>query len=118
MELIRATAVLCRMLVIISLMSLGFGAPATAGGGPPDCMTMMQSAQMMQSDHASTADKMPDSGKFCRFADLCAAAAFFVEPAPASHFVSLDPIEVALLLFDDQIGDGLTPIPPSRPPRS
>jgi hypothetical protein len=118
MELIRATALLCRMLVIMSLMSLGFGAPAMAGGGPPDCMAMMQSAQTMQSDHASTPDKMPDSGKSCPFADLCATAAFFVEPAPASQFVSLDPIEVALLPLDDQFRDGLTPIPPSRPPRS
>jgi hypothetical protein len=118
MESIRAIAVLCRMLVIVSLMSFGFGAPAMAGGGPPDCMAMMQSAQMTQSDHASTPDKMPDSGKSCPFADLCATAAFFVEPAPASHFVSLDPIEVALLPFNDQFGDGLTPIPPSRPPRS
>jgi hypothetical protein len=118
MESIRAIALLCRLLVIVSLVSLGFGAPAMAASGPPDCMAMMQSAQMIQSDHASTPDKMPDSGKSCPFADLCATAAFFVEPAPASHFVSLDPIEVALLPFDDQFGDGLTPIPPSRPPRS
>jgi hypothetical protein len=117
MGLIRTMGLLCRLLVVVSLMSFGFGAPAMAGGGPPDCMAMMQSAQM-QSDHASTPDKMPDSGKSCPFADLCATAAFFVEPAHASHFVSLDPIEVALLPFDDQFGDGLTPIPPSRPPRS
>jgi hypothetical protein len=105
------------MLVIISLMAFGFGSSAMASGGSPDCMAMMQSAQMMQSEHA-TPHEMPAAGKSCPLADLCAAAAFFVELDPASHFISLDPIEVALLPFDDQFGDGLTPIPPSRPPRA
>jgi hypothetical protein len=113
MESIRAIAVLCRMLVIISLMSLGFGAPAMAAGGPPDCMAMMQSY------HASTTpDKMPESGKVCPFADLCATAGFFIEPASVSHSVSHDPVEAALVVFDDHFGDGLTPLPPSRPPRA
>ena len=115
---VRAIGLFCRMLVIVSLMSFGFGAPTMAAGGSADCMAMMLSAQTAQSDHASIPDKMPDTGKSCPFADFCATAGFFVEPAPASHFVSLDPIEVALLPFDDQFGEGLTPIPPSRPPRS
>jgi hypothetical protein len=115
---VRAIGLLCRMLVIISLMTFGFGAPAIAGGGSPDCMAMMRSNQMMQSDHASIPDKMPDSGKLCPFADFCATAGFFVEPAPVSNLVSHDPIEVALAPFDDEFGDGLMPIPPSRPPRA
>ena len=40
-RLVRAIGLLCRMLVIMSLISLGFGAPAMAAGGPPDCMAMM-----------------------------------------------------------------------------
>jgi len=103
---------LCRILVVISLTMFGFRASAMAGAGSPDCMAMMQLK------HASTPDEMPDSGKSCPSTDLCATAAFFVEPASASHFVSLVLIEAALLPFDDQFGDGLTPIPPSRPPRS
>ncbi len=112
MGFVRAIGLLCRMLVIISLVTFAFRAPAMAGAESPDCMAMMQAA------NSSIPDKMPDSGKSCPFADLCATAAFFVEPAPASHFISLDPIEVALLPFNDQFGDGLAPIPPSRPPRS
>jgi hypothetical protein len=46
------------MLVIVSLTSFGFGAPTMAGGGSPDCMAMMLSAQTAQSDHASIPDKM------------------------------------------------------------
>jgi hypothetical protein len=115
---VRAIGLLCRMLVIMSLMSFGFGAPAMAGGGSPDCMAMMASAQAPQSDHASIPDKMPDTGKSCPFADFCATAGFFVEPAPAFNLISHDPIEVVLLPFDDEFGDGLTPIPPSRPPRA
>jgi hypothetical protein len=109
---IRAIAVLCRMLVIISLMTFGFGAPSMAVAGPPDCMAMMQAG------HAATPDKAPDSGKSCPFADLCATASYFIDPAPASHFVSHDPIAVALATLDDQFGDGLTPLPPTRPPRA
>lgn len=109
---IRAIAALCRMLVIASLMSFGFGAPVSAASGPPDCMAMMQSS------HASTPDRMPDSGKFCPFADLCATANYFTVPSPALRFVSHEPIEVALVMFDDESGDGLKPIPPSRPPRA
>jgi hypothetical protein len=109
------------MLVIISLMAFGFGSPAMARGGSSDrtgCMAMMQSAQMMQSEHA-TPHEMPASGKPCPLADLRAATAgFFVEPAPAFNLISHDPIEVALIPFDDEFGDGLTPIPPSRPPRA
>jgi hypothetical protein len=115
---VRAIRLLCRMLIIVSLMSFGFGAPTMAAGGSPDCMAMMLSAQTAQSDHASIPDKMPDTGKACPFADFCATAAFFVEPAPAFNLISHDPIEVALLPFDDEFGDGLTPIPPSRPPRA
>jgi hypothetical protein len=100
------------MLVIISLMMVGFGAPAMAGGGSPDCMAMMQL------NHASTPDKIPDTGKSCPFVDLCATSAFFIEPAPASHFVSPEPVKMALLPLGEQFGDGLMPIPPSRPPRS
>jgi hypothetical protein len=109
---VRAIGLLCRVVVIISLMMFGFGAPAMAGGGSPDCM------RMMQLNHASTSDKMPDTGKPCPFVDLCAATAFFIEPAPASHFVSHEPIEVVLLPLDDQFGDGLMPLPPNRPPRA
>jgi hypothetical protein len=105
------------MLVIVSLISFGFGAPAMASDGSPDCMAMMASAQTAQSDHASIPDKMPDTGKACPFADFCATAGFFVEPAPAFILISHDPIEVALIPFDDEFGDGLMPIPPSRPPR-
>jgi hypothetical protein len=112
MGLVRAIAVSCRMLVVISLTSLGFGAPAVAAGGPSDCMAMMQSG------HDLSGDKMPDSGKSCPFADLCAAASYFIDPAPASHFVSHDPGDVALVMFDDESGDGLKPTPPSRPPRA
>jgi len=110
MELIRAIALSCRMLVIVSLVSLGFGAPAMAAGGPPDCMAMMQSS------HGP--DKMPDSGKSCPFADLCATAGFFIEPASVSHSVSHDPVVATLVVFDDHFGDGLPPLPPSRPPRA
>jgi hypothetical protein len=113
MVLIRALALSCRMLVIISLMSFGFAAPVIAAGDKsPDCMAMMQLG------HASIPDTMPDSGKSCPFADLCAAASYFIDPAPASHFVWQDPIEVALVALDDEFGDGLTPLPPSRPPRA
>jgi hypothetical protein len=100
------------MLVIISLMAVGFGAPAMARVGSPDCMATMQA------NHASLPDKMPDSGKSCPFADFCATAGFFVEPAFASNFVSHDPVALALPPFDDEFGDGLMPIPPSRPPRA
>jgi hypothetical protein len=115
---VRAMGLLCRMLVIISLMSFGFGAPAMARGGSPDCMAMMRSGQMIQTNHASIPDKMPDSGKSCPFADFCATAGFFVEPAVVFDLISHDPIEVALVPFDDEFGDGLMPIPPSRPPRA
>jgi len=118
MRLARAISLLCRTLVVISLMTFGFGAPVMARDGSPDCMAMMQSAQTMQSDHTSTPDKMPDTSKSCPLAYLCATAGFFVEPTPAFHFVSHDPIDVVSLPFDDQVGDGLTPIPPIRPPRS
>jgi hypothetical protein len=105
------------MLVIVSLMSFGFGAPTMADGGSPGCMAMMPSAQTAESDHVSIPDKMPDTGKSCPFADFCATAGFFVEPTPAFKLFSHDPIEVALIAFDDEFGDGLTPIPPGRPPR-
>ena len=108
---IRAIAVLCRMLVIIGLTTFGFGAPAMAVARPPDCMTMMQA------EHAAP-EKMPDSGKSCPFADLCATASYFIAPAPASHFVAHDPTVVALAKLDDEFGDGLTPLPPARPPRA
>jgi hypothetical protein len=108
---IRAMAALCRMLVIMSLMSFGFGAPAVAAAEPPDCMAMMQAG------HAATSDGMPDSGKSCPFADLCATASYFIDPAPSSHFVSHDAVEAALVTLDDEFGDGLTPLPPTRPPR-
>ena len=109
---LRATAVLCRILVIIGLTALGFGAPAVAVAGPPDCMTMMQAG------HSATPEKMPDSGKSCPFADLCATASYFIAPAPASHIVSHDPIAAALATLEDEFGDGLTPLPPIRPPRA
>jgi hypothetical protein len=115
---VRAIALFCRMLVIASLMSFGFGAPTMAASGSPDCMAMMLTAQTAQSDHVSIPDKTPDTGKSCPFADFCATASFFVEPAPAFKLFSHDPIEVALIAFDDEFGDGLTPIPPSRPPRA
>ena len=115
---VRAIGLFCRVLVIVSLMSFGFGAPTMAAGGSPDCMAMMLSAQTAQSDHASIPDKMPDTGKSCPFADFCATAGFFVEPAIASHSVSHDPIDVVLVVLDDEFGDGLTPLPPSRPPRA
>jgi hypothetical protein len=100
------------MLVIISLTSLGFGAPAVAASGPPDCMAMMQAG------HGSSGDKMRDSGKSCPFADLCAVANYFVDPAPPSHFAPHDPVELGRVAFDDELGDGVKPTPPSRPPRS
>jgi len=115
---VRAIGLLCRMLLIVSMISFGFGAPTMAGGGSPDCMAMMLPAQTAQSDHASIPDKMPDTGKSCLCADFCATAGFFVEPAPAFDLISHDRIEVALIPFDDEFGDGLTPIPPSRPPRA
>jgi hypothetical protein len=115
---LHAIGLFCRMLVIMSLMSFGFAGPTMAAGGSPDCMAMMLSAQTAQSDHASIPDKMPDTGKACQLADFCATAGFFVEPAPAFNLISHDPIEVALIPFDDEFGDGLTPIPPSRPPRA
>src|SRR5260221_14597367 len=97
---VRGIGLFCRMLVIVSLMSFGFGAPTMASDGSPDCMAMMLSAQTPQSDQASIPDKMPDTGKACPSADFCATAGFFVEPAPAFNLVSHDPIEVALLPFD------------------
>src|ERR1700722_13952823 len=103
---VRAIGLFCRVLVIVSLMSFGFGAPTMAAGGSPDCMAMMLSAETPQPDHASIPDKMPNTGKSCPFADFCATAAFFVEPTLTFNSVSLDPIEVALLPFDDQFGDG------------
>ena len=112
MGLVRAITLLCRMLVVVSLATFGFGAPAMAASGPPDCMAMMQVS------HASMPDKMPDSGKSCPFADLCATAAFFVEPVSVSSFVVLDLVDAALLPFDETFGDGLTPLPPIRPPRA
>ena len=59
---------------------------------------------------------MPEYGKSCPFADLCADNGFFHRTGVCSHSVSHDPVEVALVAFDDHFGDGLTPFRPADLP--
>jgi hypothetical protein len=111
MPLRRLPSFLGRMLIILGVLALSFGTPAMASGNPADCMQMMQDGGLMPKT-------MPDMGKQCPYAAVCAVSALYVAPAPPSGYAMAEMSDAGYLPFDEISGVGLVSSPPSRPPRS
>lgn len=107
----RIIAFAGRMLIVLGVVVLGFGTPAMASGSPTDCMSMMQ-------DGGQMSKTMPDMGKQCPYAAVCAVAGLYVAPTPPTDFVTAAMSDVDFLSFDENNGAGFLSSPPSRPPRS
>ena len=95
----------------MGLVVLSFGTPAMASGNVTDCASMMQGDGQMSKS-------MPDMGKQCPYAAICAIASLYVSPTPPTDYAMVIVSDAEYLSFADINGLGFVSSPLSRPPRS